>query len=193
LSLGRRTAPSDSSAQSRADEVDRAGSLDADARRARPRTRRLATVLGIAGVVIAADQVTKSLALSRLSHGPVHVVGPLSFELAYNSGVAFSLFTGLTVPIVLAVLSIAGLLAWLARGVPSASGTVALGMILGGACGNLSDRLFRGNGGSVVDFVHLGFWPTFNVADASIVCGCVVLAIGLWQPQGPTGMPVDGT
>ena len=52
-------------------------------------------------------------------------------------------------------------------------------MILGGALGNLSDRLFRGRGGAVVDFVHLGFWPTFNLADASIVIGTVVLLLTL--------------
>lgn len=145
-----------------------------DARAAR--RRRLLFTGFVAALVIGLDQVTKSLAVARLSAGPVHVIGPVSFALAYNSGIAFSLFTGLTLPIILIVVTLIGLLSYLARGASSAKVAVALGMILGGALSNLSDRLFRGHGGAVVDFVHTSFWPTFNVADASIVLGCVLLA-----------------
>jgi signal peptidase II len=60
-----------------------------------------------------------------------------------------------------------------------------LGLILGGALGNLSDRLFRANHGAVVDFVALHFWPTFNVADASIVVGCGLLVISLFVEARP--------
>ena len=54
-------------------------------------------------------------------------------------------------------------------------------MIMGGALGNLGDRLFRGNGGSVVDFIHTTFWPTFNVADSAVVCGCVTVFFVYWR------------
>jgi signal peptidase II len=65
------------------------------------------------------------------------------------------------------------------RRASSAGQAAALGLILGGALGNLSDRLFRGDHGAVVDFVALHFWPTFNVADASIVVGCALLLVSL--------------
>jgi signal peptidase II len=145
------------------------------------RSGRLLAVLGIAVAVVAADQVTKTLAVERLSSGPVHLLGPLSFQLAYNSGIAFSLGSGLTLPIVLVVGVLVVLLVWFGRGVPSTPGAIGVGLVLGGAIGNLADRLLRGHGGAVVDFVRVGFWPTFNVADAAIVCGCGTLAVVLWR------------
>jgi signal peptidase II len=67
-------------------------------------------------------------------------------------------------------------LAWRA---PTAGRAAILGLILGGALGNLADRAFRNDHGAVVDFIALHFWPTFNVADASIVVGCVLLLVAL--------------
>ena len=135
----------------------------------------------VALVVVAADQVTKSLAVSRLSSHSVHLIGPFAFALAYNTGVAFSIGTGLTLPIVLIVAVVVALVAWFGRTVPNTTAAVSVGMILGGACGNLADRVLRGHNGAVVDFIYSGFWPTFNLADASIVCGCALLAIILWR------------
>ena len=76
---------------------------------------------------------------------------------------------------------------------------VALGLVVGGALGNLADRVVRGNHGAVVDFIALHFWPTFNVADSCIVIGSAILAaLVLWR-TGPepdstpgTAPPVDG-
>jgi signal peptidase II len=136
-------------------------------------------------VVFVADQVTKDLAVHDLVDGPVHVIGPFSFDLSYNTGVAFSIGTGLTVLIVLVVVSVVGIVIWTTRGLPSITGSIAVGLILGGACGNLSDRLFRGEGGAVIDFIASSFWPTFNVADASIVIGALLLAISFWRGGGP--------
>jgi signal peptidase II len=138
--------------------------------------RRAGVVVGVAAVVVAADQITKTLALRDLAQGPVHLVGPISFQLAFNSGVAFSLFTGIGLPVVLLAISLIGLVVWFARGTPSLSGSIGIGLVAGGAAGNLSDRIFRHDNGAVVDFIHVGIWPTFNVADASVVCGCVLLA-----------------
>lgn len=143
--------------------------------------RRLVVMAVVVSLVVAADQLTKSLAVSRLAGGPVHLFGPLRFQLSYNTGVAFSLGSGLTVPIVIVVVVLVALVAWFGRTVPSTGAAVAVGMILGGALGNLADRVFRGHRGAVVDFVYSGFWPTFNVADACIVCGCVALAVILWR------------
>ena len=147
-----------------------------DRPRARAGPRHLVVGLATAGVVVAADQVTKSLALSRL-HGPVHVLGPFGLALGFNSGVAFSLFTRAT-PVIgslaAVVVVLLSALAWRAR-----SGGVALafGLVLGGALGNLCDRVFRSHHGSVVDFITLTHWPTFNVADACITIGGISLVV----------------
>jgi signal peptidase II len=148
-------------------------------------------VAGVALAALAADQITKSLAVEYLRSGPVHLFGPFSFALSYNSGIAFSVGVGLTVPIVLVVVVVIGLLVWFARSVPSRPAAVAVGLVLGGAVGNLSDRFFRGHGGAVVDFIHSTFWPTFNVADSCVVCGCFLLA-GTVIFQRPAGAPAAG-
>lgn len=145
------------------------------------RARRIRVMLVVAIGVVIADQVTKSLAVSRLSSGPVHLIGPFALVLSYNTGVAFSIGTGLTVPIIVIVAVVVATLAWFGRTVPNTGAAVGVGMILGGAVGNLSDRLFRGHHGAVVDFLRSGFWPTFNLADSAVVCGCIVLAVALWQ------------
>jgi signal peptidase II len=145
------------------------------ARRVGRRGRLLVTV-GAALVVLCADQVTKTLAVDHLSGHSVHLFGPFSLVLSYNSGVAFSIGTGLTLPIVLIVVVLILAVAWFGRGIPTWPGAIALGLILGGAIGNLSDRLFRGHHGAVVDFLASTFWPTFNVADSCIVCGSFLLA-----------------
>ncbi len=143
------------------------------------RRRRLFAIGGVAALVLAADQITKSVAVADLRHGPVHVIGPFSFALTYNTGAAFSMGVGLTVPIVLIVLVVIGLLIWFGRSVPSYTAAVAVGMVLGGALGNLSDRFLRGHHGGVVDFVASTFWPTFNLADACVVCGSILLGAHL--------------
>jgi signal peptidase II len=141
-----------------------------------------------AATVLAADQVTKSLAVSRLAKGPIQLIGPLSLQLGYNTGAAFSVGAGFTLPIIVIVVVLILLLIWFAQGAPSKSAALGTGMILGGAIGNLSDRLFRGHGGAVVDFIHLGFWPTFNVADASIVIGTVIVILALLISPGEEGI-----
>lgn len=138
---------------------------------------RLALVVGCAVVILVADQVTKSVAVHDLANGPVHLVGPLSLQLSYNTGAAFSIGAGLTLPIIVIAFVLVLLLAWFARGTPSNLAAVATGMILGGALGNLADRLFRGHHGAVVDFIHFDFWSTFNLADTAIVIGTLELLI----------------
>ena len=143
------------------------------------RRARLVVATGVAAAVVCLDQVTKTLAVEQLAHHRVHLIGPFSLALSYNSGVAFSIGSGLTLPIILVAVVLILAVAWFGRGVPTMGGAIAIGMILGGAIGNLSDRLFRGHHGAVVDFLASTFWPTFNVADASIVCGSILLGLSL--------------
>jgi signal peptidase II len=146
------------------------------------RQRLLIPVVAVAVIVL--DQLTKTWALHHLAESSRHVIGPSYLVLTYNSGAAFSLGRGIT-PIVetVAVALVVWLLA-LSRNL-SRSGSwpvaVGLGLLLGGALGNLTDRLFRhipGHPSSVIDFVQaVSWWPVFNVADASIVVGVIVLIV----------------
>jgi signal peptidase II len=140
---------------------------------------RLATASVVAAAVVLVDQLTKSWAVSRLSHAPVHVVGTLDFELQRNTGSAFSLFQGEAAVLVVIAVVLIGALLVLAGRAPTTGRALVLGLILGGALGNLADRLFRGDHGAVIDFIALHFWPTFNVADSCIVVGCVLLVVSL--------------
>ena len=147
--------------------------------------RRLLVAGIVAAAVVALDQLTKTWAVHRLAHGPIHLVWKLDLELTYNSGSAFSLAQGWAP--VLAVLAVVVVLLLL-RVVPRASSTVlavALGLVMGGALGNLADRAVRSNHGAVIDFIALHFWPTFNVADASIVVGGILAAVLLWRGDRP--------
>jgi len=144
--------------------------------RERRRHRPVAATAAVAAIVVAADQATTSWALATL-HRPEHLVGPLGLALEYNPGTAFSLFSGggdWIVAVVSALLAAMCWLAWRARRVWVG---VAYGLVLGGALGNLSDRLFRGHHGDVIDFVTLSHWPTFNIADSAITVGVVVLIV----------------
>jgi signal peptidase II len=157
----------------------------------RHRARRVSVVAMMTAAVVALDQTTKTLALDRLRGGPIHLAGPLSLALSFNSGVAFSLGTGLTVPIIVIGAVLVVVLLWFARGSPSYPVALGTGLVLGGALGNLADRIFRSHGGAVIDFIHFGFWPTFNVADVAIVVGAVVLVLAFWRRMG--GSRADGS
>lgn len=156
------------------------------------RRRSLLAGAAVAVVAVVADQATTSWAEADL-HRPVHLVGPLGLALTYNSGAAFSLFTGAgwwLVPLVVVLVAAVAWLAWRTRSVLL---SVGYGLVLGGAVGNLCDRLVRGHHGDVVDFVTLSHWPTFNVADACITAGIVVVAAGwLRQPFGRPPHAVGG-
>ncbi len=133
--------------------------------------------LSVAAAVVAADQATKSWAVDRLARGSIHVVWKLHLSLSYNTGSAFGLAQGWgPVLAALAAVAVVGLLA-LVRGAQVRGMAVAVGLVAGGAAGNLSDRLLRGHHGAVVDFIALPFWPTFNVADSCITVGVVLAAV----------------
>ena len=149
---------------------------------------RLTLPMGlVAAAVVAVDQVTKWVAQRELADGhSVRVVGSLlRFTLTYNSGMAFSRGTGLGPVIgVVALVVIVVLLASLRRE-SSLLARVALAAVIGGALGNIVDRLFRAGdgfmGGSVVDFLQLPHWPVFNVADMAVTLGGLTLVLGAWR------------
>jgi signal peptidase II len=141
------------------------------------RPRLVHWIAVIAAAVVAADQVTKSLAVASLADRIVHVVWTLQLNLSFNSGLAFSQGRGLTPVITVAGLVLVAGLLWFARHVSDRTLAVALGLVLGGACGNLADRLVRGNGGAVIDFLDLQWWPVFNLADVAISCGAILLVL----------------
>ena len=145
------------------------------------RASRLAAA-GIAVVVVAVDQVTKAWARSALDDSIIDLIpGFLRLALAENSGAAFGLFkSGGQIIAVFAVVAI-GVIFFAFRAVDNRADLIGLGLVLGGAVGNLVDRLTRGDGlldGRVTDWIDLWFIPNFNVADASISIGVALLLFG---------------
>jgi signal peptidase II len=152
----------------------------------------------IAIVVLLADVLTKVIGVAELEgREPIRILGGLVYlQLIRNPGAAFSLATGYTWVLTLIAIAVVVVIIRVARRLRSAGWAVALGLILGGALGNLGDRVFRAPGplqGHVVDTVSLfapdgRVWPVFNIADASIVSGGVLLVL-----LALTGRELDGT
>ena len=138
-------------------------------------------VMGAAAVVAGIDQVTKSLAVHYLSSGPVHLIGSLELSLGYNPGFSFGLGRGLAPELVLLALVMVAVLVVMGRSAPTTGTAIAVGLVLGGAIGNLLDRVFRSHHGAVVDFIYTRFWPTFNVADSCITVGGLLLLFLMWR------------
>ncbi|WP_228539942.1 signal peptidase II [Nocardia sp. XZ_19_385] len=142
--------------------------------------RRLRTLLLIAVVLLGLDLLTKIIAVANLTPGdPVYLIGDWArFSLVRNPGAAFSMATGMTWLLTLVAAGVVVGVIRIGRTLRSLWWAIGLGMVLGGALGNLIDRLFRAPGplqGHVVDFVAIGWWPVFNVADSAIVCGAILL------------------
>jgi len=144
--------------------------------------RRLRLLLSVAAVVLTLDIVTKVLAVKLLPPGqPVSIIGDtVTWTLVRNSGAAFSMATGYTWLLTLIATGVVVGIFWMGRRLVSPWWAVGLGMILGGAMGNLVDRFFRSPGplrGHVVDFLSVGWWPVFNVADPAVVGGAILLVV----------------
>jgi signal peptidase II len=135
---------------------------------------------------VALDQITKHWAVSSLNDGRIiDVLGSLRFNLSFNRGMAFSQGTGLGPFIgVLGILVVLYLLIGMRKS--SVSGAVFVGLVAGGAAGNIVDRLFRGEAwlrGAVVDFIDLQWWPVFNIADAAICIGGALLVFASFRTE----------
>ena len=141
------------------------------------------------GVVVASvvllDQLTKSWAVRELSDRSIDLFWTLRLDLSFNSGLAFSQGQGLTRYITVVGVLLVVALVWWSRGVDSWLLAIGLALLIGGAIGNLSDRLFRGNGGAVIDFVDPQWWPVFNMADVAVSCGAVLLVIASFREPTP--------
>jgi signal peptidase II len=144
------------------------------------RARPVWVVAAIAAIV-AVDQLTKAWAVSALADGPTKLIGDtVKLELARNSGSAFSGFQGYTPVLAILAIVITVLIARAVRRATDRWVIIGLVLVLGGALGNLTDRLVRSPGflrGHVVDFVAIGWWPLFNVADSCVTIGAIVLVV----------------
>lgn len=167
-----------------ATDTDTGTATDADRGDATPAPRRrLRLLLSVAAVVLLVDVVTKVLAVRLLTPGqPVPIIGDtVTWHLVRNSGAAFSMATSYTWVLTLVATAVVIGIIWMGRRLVSPWWALGLGMILGGALGNLVDRFFRSPGplrGHVVDFLSIGWWPVFNVADPAVVGGAILL-VGL--------------
>jgi signal peptidase II len=153
------------------------------------RTRPLVVpLLIIAAIVVAIDQATKVIVVNRLTEGEsVRAIdGILYWTLQRNPGSAFGLFRHFPVAFTILASAIAiGILVGAHR-VRDRLTAVALGLVLGGAIGNLVDRIVRPPGvfrGHVVDFIDFRVWPVFNIADSCVVVGVVLLLVASWRAE----------
>jgi signal peptidase II len=125
--------------------------------------------------IVAVDQVAKALVRAGVSRGEENGVFPgLEIVHVRNRGVAFGALSGESVVMVVVLLALAGLVVWFALHSRRAHVWIPTGMLLGGAVGNIIDRV---RDGAVTDFIKLPLWPAFNIADVSIVLGVLAL---LW-------------
>ena len=137
--------------------------------------QRAAVLAAVAGTVVLVDQLTKTWAERALTDGPIHLFWTVSLRLTYNSGAAFSSARGLTPFITALAVIVLILLVGFSSSMTTTVGLVTMGLVIGGAMGNLTDRIFRDNGGAVIDFIDFEWWPVWNVADAAIVIGAILL------------------
>ena len=158
-----------------------------------PNNARLRLVAAVAALVLVLDQATKIWAVAALDDRIIDLFWTARFRLIYNHGSAFSLGEGIGrwLGIVIAFV-VVGVL-WYARSLPDRRARILLGLIVGGAIGNLIDRLFRAEdgflSGGVVDFIDFQWWPVFNVADIGVVCGALGLAaLSFFQPEAAGGI-----
>ena len=163
--------------------------------------RRLPWLLVIAAVVLAVDLGTKALVVAKMRPGePISIIGDVvRLTLIRNSGAAFSMATGMTWLLTLVASAVVIGVIRIGRTLRSLGWAVGLGLVLGGAVGNLVDRLFRAPGplqGHVIDFIAVTrWWPVFNAADSAIVCGAillVVLTVFGFEPDGTRSGENDG-
>jgi signal peptidase II len=157
------------------------------------RPRRVGLLLAVAAFVIAADAISKAIVVARMAdHPPIRLLGGLlTITLTRNAGAAFSIGTSMTIVFTAIAVGVIGYILRTARNLRSTGWAITLGLLLGGATGNLLDRIFRAPGlfqGHVVDWIQLPDWPVFNLADSSIVCaGVLVVLLAL------RGIRLDGT
>jgi signal peptidase II len=157
------------------------------------RQPRVRTLLAVAVTVLATDIVSKVTVVATLSgRPPVRLLGGLlTLRVDRNPGAAFSIGTSMTLVFSAIAVSVIIYILRTSRRIRSTGWAVTLGLLLGGATGNLVDRLLRSPGplrGYVVDWIQVPHWPVFNVADSAIVCGGILAVL-----LAARGIRIDGT
>lgn len=155
-----------------------------------PRARPWVLAGALAALVLGADQAAKAAVESHLVLGEqVDALGPLEFTLAHNRGVAFGLAGGAGLGLIAVTLAALGLIVYLFARDPGRRGMwLATGLVAGGALGNLVDRVVAGE---VTDYIAVGSWPPFNLADVAITCGVALLAL-IYVRDAEPGSEAEG-
>ncbi|HEV3292833.1 MAG TPA: signal peptidase II [Streptosporangiaceae bacterium] len=157
-----------------------------------PGRRRVGLLLSVAAGVYVADVISKIVVVATLSGHQIRLLGGLlTLDVLRNSGAAFSIGTSMTIVFTLIAVSVIFFILRTSRRLRSLPWAITLGLLLGGATGNLTDRLLRSPGlfrGDVVDWIQLPHWPVFNVADSAIVCGGALAVL-----LAARGYRLDGT
>ncbi|WP_335931612.1 signal peptidase II [Streptomyces sp. PTD5-9] len=174
---------------------DRAGSPAGETSGATPAgrgKRKIAVLFAVAVFAYLLDLSSKLVVVAKLEHHqPVEAIGTwLKFEVIRNSGAAFSLGEAYTIVFTAIAATVIVVIARLARKLYSLPWAVALGLLLGGALGNLTDRLLRAPGvfrGAVVDFISVEHFAVFNLADSAIVCGGILIVLLSFRGLDPDG------
>jgi signal peptidase II len=144
--------------------------------------RRVGILLGVAVLVLALDIVSKVTVVATLSNRvPIRLLGGfLRLRVDRNPGAAFSFGPSLTILFSLIAITVIAVILRSSRRIRSLPWAITLGLLLGGATGNLVDRIFRWPGvfrGWVVDWIQIPHWPVFNLADSAIVCGGILAVL----------------
>lgn len=166
---------------------------EAEAAAAPPRgRRRIAVLFAVAAFAYALDLISKLIVVAKLEHHPpIEIVGDwLKFEAIRNAGAAFGFGEAFTVIFTMIAAAVIVVIARLARKLYSLPWAIALGLLLGGALGNLTDRIFRAPGvfeGAVVDFIAPKHFAVFNLADSAIVCGGILIVLLSFKGLDPDG------
>jgi signal peptidase II len=170
-----------------------AGAEGQESAEARPRgKRRIVVLFAVAAFAYVLDLVSKMIVVAKLEHhAPIEIVGDwLKFEAIRNAGAAFGFGEAFTVIFTVIAAAVIVVIARLARKLYSLPWAIALGLLLGGALGNLTDRIFRSPGvfeGAVVDFIAPKHFAVFNLADSAIVCGGILIVLLSFKGLDPDG------
>jgi signal peptidase II len=154
--------------------------------------RKIAVLFAVAALAYALDLVSKMIVVARLEHHePIELLGDwLRLEAIRNAGAAFGIGEAFTIIFTVIAAAVIVVIARLARKLYSLPWAIALGLLLGGALGNLTDRIFRSPGvfeGAVVDFIAPKSFAVFNLADSAIVCGGILIVLLSFKGLDPDG------
>ncbi|MFD4529241.1 signal peptidase II [Streptomyces sp. NPDC058470] len=154
--------------------------------------RKIAVLFTVAALAYVLDLVSKMIVVAKLEHhDSIEIIGDwLKFEAIRNAGAAFGLGEAFTIIFTVIAVAVIVVIARLARKLYSLPWAIALGLLLGGALGNLTDRIFRSPGvfeGAVVDFIAPKHFAVFNLADSAIVCGGILIVLLSFRGLDPDG------